>query len=177
MHKILSHKVRCKHSTCAWYKWRRRARTKCRGKLENSTGLLAFSQKRSLFKLIRGMNHLDRTKTVNLMRRYEICINFSWLCTLTQLWKFYKVRLQFVDWQPHFICRDCFLLEYWLMKQDLDEMVILRLPQRNCGTASSFNFMQVLCICVSTVYDQMCICQKMGLQLEGCLLGSIKNHF
>lgn len=79
--------------------------------------------------------------------------------------------------QPHFICRDCFLLEYWLMKQDLDEMVILRLPRRNCGTASSFNFMQVLCVCVSNVYHQMCICQKTGLKLKGCLLGSIRNNF
>ena len=53
------------------------------------------------------------------------------------------------------------------MKQDLDEMVILRLPRRNCGTAYSFNFMQVLCVCVSNVYHQMCICQKTGLRLKG----------
>lgn len=63
------------------------------------------------------------------------------------------------------------------MKQDLDEMVILRLLRRNCGTASSLNFIQVLYVCVSTVADQMCICQKMGLQFKGCLLHSIRNHF
>ena len=51
--KILSRKLCCKRSTCAWYKWRRQVTTKCRGKLEYSTDLLASSQKRNLFKLTR----------------------------------------------------------------------------------------------------------------------------